>query len=133
MLQLGLLRVITLIWKPSLMSQEGDGMVIWPLNALEDGFQIWTFLIKLQVWLWNSGAAESSYALGLASIYTCEWLGLRKLIKKSMNWWRDIWFLWHIFSNLFHANLLQIMSNYQDSFQIWSCTKYWVYSMHKKI
>ena len=116
-------QAMILIQAPSLRSQQDNGIVILAWIALEPSFQFWNFLAKTQAWLCMSGAAGRFFALGLASCLCMEWLGLVFLSKESKHWWNGYWFSWQIFSNLFHANLLQIMSNHHNSFQIWSYTK----------
>ena len=88
-------------WQP----WQANGVIIWPWKALKPSFQFSTFLAKTQVLFFVYGAAGRLWGVGFASIYTCEWLGLRKLIKESLNWWYNIWFFMLLFFQSFSCKL----------------------------
>ena len=102
-------------WQP----WQANGVVVWSWKALQSWFQFLSFLEKFPTWLWLLGAASRVLALGLACLYMNEWFRLRIWSKESRNWWNNIWFSMPLFSNLFHAILVQIMFNHQDTFQTW--------------
>ena len=104
-----------------------------PWKALQVCFQFWNFFLKTQTWFCIYGATESPRARGLACIYMYQWFRSKKLIKNPWINEKDIWFSSHNFPNLFHAFWLQSHPITFDSFLIWLYTKYWSYSMHKKI
>ena len=113
------LELVFLIQESSLMSQEGDRTDILPWIALQVCFQYWSFSWKFQVCLWLFCVAWRPKARGFALYLCMEGFRLRIWSKESRNWWNNIWFSMPLFSNLFHAILVQIMFNHQDTFQTW--------------
>ena len=54
------------------------------------------------------------------ALYMYVWvIRSKNLIRKSMNWWRDIWFLWHKFSIFFKHICSQSYPITFDSFLTW--------------
>ena len=84
-----------------LMSQETNGTDILTWIVLKLSFQYWSFLEKFQVCIWLFCAAGSSFGIGFAFIYVCEWLGQRKLIKDPWINEKYIWFSRHYFAIFF--------------------------------
>ena len=113
-----MLELMILIQTRSLKPQECNGIVFLPWNALEPRFQFWNFSQKSAMFFFSFGRGFRFLGIRFASCLCMECIRVKFWVHKSLHWWKDIWFLWHIFSNLFHAYLILIMSNLPDSFHI---------------